>query len=111
MEWLEATSTVVLTLTGHKSSRRAWPVRNSRPLEESVLVLSPLELDPEPNYGPLPTCVSVITAADPDSETPPLVFPVTLSLLSTIPVALHAVGGEGGPMDICARLYGCSYLR
>lgn len=111
VEWLEATSTLVLTLTGHKSSRKAFSVKNVGPLEDSVLVVSPLELDPESNFSPSSTCASVSSASDLGLETQPLVFPVTVSLLSKIPIALHAVGGEGGPMDICARLYGCSYLR
>lgn len=44
-------------------------------------------------------------------ELEPAVFPMTVSVLSTIPVAVHAVGGEDGPLDIGARLYTSSYFR
>ncbi|XP_031390501.1 DIS3-like exonuclease 2 [Punica granatum] len=113
VEWLEATSTVLLTLSGHKSSRRAFPfpMRNTRPLEESVLVVSPLELNQESNCSTSAASPRVSSTSESGFEIQPLAFPVIVSLLSTIPVALHAVGGEGGPIDICARLYGSSYLR
>lgn len=38
----------------------------------------------------------------------PAVFPLTVRILSTISVVLHAVGGNG-PHDIGARLYVSSY--
>lgn len=111
MEWLEATSTVILTVSGHKSSCGASPVRNIRPLEESVMLMSPLELDQGPKFGPSAAYASTSSAEKLGLEMQPLAFPVTVSLLSTIPVLLHAVGGEGVPVDICARLYGSSYLK
>ena len=45
------------------------------------------------------------------TEIEPAVFPLTVRLLSTIPVALHAVGGNDGPLDIGTRLYMSSYFR
>lgn len=42
-------------------------------------------------------------------EVAPAVFPLTVQLFSTIPVVLHAVGGDDGPLDIGARLYMSSY--
>lgn len=39
----------------------------------------------------------------------PSFFPLTVRILSTIPVVLHAVGGDDGPLDIGARLYMSSY--
>ena len=44
-------------------------------------------------------------------EVVPAVFPLTVQVFSTIPVALHAVGGDDGPLDIGARLYVSSYYR
>lgn len=41
----------------------------------------------------------------------PGVFPMTVHLLSTIPVALNAVVGADGPLDIGVRLYMSTYLR
>lgn len=40
----------------------------------------------------------------------PVVFPLVLHILSTIPVAVHLIGGDDGPIDIGARLYMNSYF-
>ncbi|KAK4751769.1 hypothetical protein SAY87_020567 [Trapa incisa] len=109
-KWLPATSTLLLDLSERKSSRRTCSARNRRPLEESVLVVTPSELDPESNCCPSLSCAIGNSTLDSYLEIQPLAFPMTVSLMSKISIALHAVGGEGSPMDICARLYGCSYL-
>lgn len=45
-----------------------------------------------------------------ETKIDPAVFPLTMRILSTIPVALHAIGGDDGPLDIGVRLYTSSYL-
>ncbi|KAK4789407.1 hypothetical protein SAY86_020726 [Trapa natans] len=105
VEWLEATSTVILTF-GDGSLHVASPTRKIRMLEECVMVKSPLELDP----GPSGISASSSSALYSGLEIQPLVFPITVGLLSTVPVVLHAVG-EGACVDISARLYGSSYLK
>ncbi|KAJ8541700.1 hypothetical protein K7X08_002516 [Anisodus acutangulus] len=97
VEWLEATSTLVLSpSTNKRFNRRDGPGR-CRSLEEVALILNPCELNQE-----LDLCGTKIE---------PAVFPVTLRLLSTITVALHAIGGGYGPLDIGARLFVTSYFK
>ncbi|KAK6939838.1 Ribonuclease II/R [Dillenia turbinata] len=128
-EWLETTSTQVLSLSTSKRSHRRGSLGKFKALEDVALVASPyypdlehcvinkhvhdlrgsqevgedtgrsLE-DPEP--------ISRISSSD--IEVDPAVFPLTVRLLSTIPVALHALGGGDGPLDIGARLYMSSYF-
>lgn len=45
-----------------------------------------------------------------DTGIEPAFFPLTVHPLSTIPVALHAVGGDAGPLDFGVRLYMSSYF-
>lgn len=44
------------------------------------------------------------------SELYPAAFPLVLHHLSSVQVALHAVGGDDGPVDIGVRLYASSYF-
>lgn len=124
VEWLEATSTLVLNLCPHKhSSRRGSPGR-WKALEDVAVVVRPYDLEVElgvfggssnEQIGDTgfvaqnlePVCKSDIT----NTEVDPGVFPLTVHLLSTIPVSLHAVGGDDGPIDIGVKLYMSSYLR
>ncbi|XP_062146573.1 DIS3-like exonuclease 2 isoform X3 [Alnus glutinosa] len=124
VEWLEATSTLVLNLCPNKhSSRRGSPGR-WKALEDVAFVVRPYDLEVElgvfggssnEQIGDTgfvaqnlePVCKSDIT----NTEVDPGVFPLTVHLLSTIPVTLHAVGGDDGPIDIGVRLYMSSYLR
>lgn len=94
VDWLEATSTLVLNFsTGDKrANRRYSPGNKYKSLEEAALVVRPCDI------------------IESDSELEPAVFPLTMRLLSTIPVALHAVGGDDGPCDVGARLYMSSYF-
>jgi DIS3-like exonuclease 2 len=39
------------------------------------------------------------------------VFPLVLHHLSSVQVALHATGGDDGPIDIGVRLYAASYFH
>ncbi|PIN06992.1 hypothetical protein CDL12_20449 [Handroanthus impetiginosus] len=106
VEWLDATSTLVLSHSMHKrSSRRSSPGK-LRSLEETALIVSPVDLDPEMNLrGDFGGDNAEVQRCE------PAFFPVTINLLSTIPVALHAVGGDDGPLDIVARLYVSSYFH
>ncbi|GAB2235200.1 hypothetical protein Droror1_Dr00027694 [Drosera rotundifolia] len=100
VEWLETTSTLVLYFFPNRHAQRRGSPSKFRPLEDVALLVSPCDLMSE-------TMEASSSTGDPD----PAVFPMTVHLLSTIPVALHAVGGDYGPLDIGARLYVSSYLK
>ncbi|KAL6984402.1 hypothetical protein U1Q18_017779, partial [Sarracenia purpurea var. burkii] len=133
VEWLDATSTLVLSLSMHKRSQRRGSPGKCRTVEDIALIKSPCELASVELPGDIDkkACANGNTewksigdngTASPDpsivpksgisdaSEIEPTVFPLTVRLLSTIPVALHAVGGDDGPLDIATRLYMSSYL-
>ncbi|CAN4119604.1 unnamed protein product [Withania somnifera] len=120
VEWLETTSTLVLSPSTNKRFNRRGIPGKCRSLEEVALILNPCELSQELDFcGPnnregsdvkkignaSRSCLSGI----PNIE--PAVFPVTLRLLSTITVALHSIGGGYGPLDIGARLLISSYFK
>ncbi|XP_052204958.1 DIS3-like exonuclease 2 isoform X2 [Diospyros lotus] len=124
VEWLDITSTLVLNLSTQKRfQRRGSPGKSSRAIEEVALVTSPLELAlgfpdgcaegrAEVVVGATSGVASVdskATVSD-GGEIEPAVFPLTVRLLSKVPVALHAIGGDDGALDIGARLYVSSYL-
>lgn len=116
-EWLDATSTLVLTLCSNRRSLRRGSPGKCRALEDVALVARPYDLKAElgavgnsTNEGAAAQDVGVATHSSNESEIDPLVFPLTLRVLSTIPVVLHAIGGDDGPIDIGARLYMSSYL-
>ncbi|GAV84103.1 RNB domain-containing protein [Cephalotus follicularis] len=120
VEWLEATSTLVLSLYEYKRQLRKGGLGHYRPLEDVALVVNPY------NLGELGESVDECTAraqmgdaagiagqdleAISKTEICPAVSPLTVHLLSTIPVALHAVGGDDGPLEIGVRLYMSSYF-
>ncbi|XP_008219749.1 PREDICTED: DIS3-like exonuclease 2 isoform X1 [Prunus mume] len=117
VEWLDATSTVVLTLCSNRRSLRRGSPGKCRALEDVALVIRPYDLKAElgavgnsTNEGAAAQDVGVATHSSNESEIDPLVFPLTLRVLSTISVVLHAIGGDDGPIDIGARLYMSSYL-
>ncbi|XP_057522720.1 DIS3-like exonuclease 2 isoform X2 [Amaranthus tricolor] len=94
-EWLEATSTLILSYehtTNNKINKR-FQRRGSpgklKPLEEVAVICSPFNIE---------------------SDVEPAVFPLTVRVLTAVPVVLHAVGGEDGPCDIGVRLYINSYF-
>lgn len=103
VEWLEATSTLVMDLLKTKRiPGRVYNWKKLRPLEDAALVM----------YPPEPSDAEAGTALNTEKKEPsPAMFPLVLRLLSSVSVALHAVGGEDGPLDIGARLYTCSYFR
>ncbi|KAL2497232.1 Inactive exonuclease DIS3L2 [Abeliophyllum distichum] len=119
VEWLENTSTLVLSQFINKRSNRRSSPGKFRPLDEVALIADPCDLKPEMDLSEwedkedgesqidseiLKSGISEIINIE------PAVFPLTVRLLSTIPVALHAVGGDDGPLDIGTRLYISSYL-
>lgn len=122
VEWLEGTSTLILNLFAHKRSYRRGGSSNYRPLEDVALVAKPYDLEEEQDTRGSVNKSSAVGAADAklstqcsvpfsNHEISPGVFPLTVHLLSTIPVALHAVGGDDGPLEVGVRLYMTSYLR
>lgn len=118
-EWLEATSTLVLNLYPNRHCTWRGSPGKWRPIEDVALIVCPCDLPAEPGVvgssssEPVDSSVGdSITSQSGSSETEldPSVFPITVRLLSTIPVALHAIGGDDGPVDIGARLYMSSYF-
>lgn len=118
-EWLDATSTLILSLCTDKRLRRRGSPGRFRSLEEVALVTSPydsiLELNLSIENGKDDRAAKTVSDVSNDSvsgipEIEPSVFPLTVRLLSTIPVALQAIGGDDGPLDIGARLYVSSYF-
>jgi DIS3-like exonuclease 2 len=92
-EWLESTSTLILSLcTTHKRFKKRTSA--FRPIDEVALLTSPSDNN-----------ISDLS----ETKIEPSVFPLTLKLFSSIPVALHAYGGDGRSLGIGARLYATSY--
>nr|DAD39572.1 TPA_asm: hypothetical protein HUJ06_013895 [Nelumbo nucifera] len=128
VEWLETTSVLVLDLCTSKRPQKRGSPSKRRALEEVAWVTSLCDLKLEQgvfengNHEGGTNKEGVVsipskdysTASEPDisvgSGISPAVFPLTVRLLSTIPVVLHAVGGDDGPLDIGARLYMSSYF-
>ena len=121
-EWLEATSTLVLNLFALRRSSRRGGYSNYRPLEDVALVVSPYDLKEEQDTRGSVNKSSAVDAGDANTIRQclepisnyginPGVFPLTVHLLSTIPVALNAAGGTDRPPEIGVRLYMSSYLR
>ncbi|XP_017430485.1 DIS3-like exonuclease 2 isoform X4 [Vigna angularis] len=106
-EWLETTSTLVLNMstTNRCTFRRGWS-NKWRAIEEVALLSCPYNLKITTDNSNQSDVIKV----DAETEIDPLVFPLTVHVLSTIPVALHAVGGDDGPLDIGVRLYMSSYF-
>lgn len=108
----------MLSLFAYKSSVRRGSLNKFRALEDAALVVS--SYDQEVDLGGSAVGASSATEvknldisrlSSQSSEVDPMVFPMTVRHLSTIPVVLHAVGGDVGPIDIGVRLYMSTYLR
>lgn len=115
VEWLEATTTLVLSRSIKKRYNRKGSPGKCRAIEDVALIVSPCDSKlslsfsaQKDNSNENGGCESERDLSAPGIE--PAVFPLTVRLLSTIPVVLHAVGGDNGPVDIGARLYVSSYL-
>lgn len=120
MEWLDATSTLVLSQpwwvlshsTYKRSSKKGSPGK-CRTIDEVALIVNPADLKLELSghfegeNGESQTCEDISDGMNYE----PAFFPLTVHLLSTIPVVVHAVGGDDGPLDIVARLYASSYFH
>ncbi|WRX31149.1 Ribonuclease II/R - like 3 [Theobroma cacao] len=119
VEWLESTSTLVLNLSGHRRVFKRGGLQHYMALGNVAWVVNPYDLSVE--TGSVDdcdaTCMGNNGVAFPDSEpiskswVDPGTFPLTVRLLSTIPVALYAIGGDDGPLEIGVRLYMSSYLK
>ncbi|XWS23785.1 hypothetical protein CRYUN_Cryun28dG0045200 [Craigia yunnanensis] len=119
VEWLESTSTVVLNLSGHKRLFKRGGLGNYMALGNVAWVVNPYDLSVE--TGSIDDCdarcMMNSEVAFPDLEPiskcwiDPGTFPLTVRLLSTIPVALYAIGGGDGPLEIGVSLYMSSYLK
>ncbi|XP_019182219.1 PREDICTED: DIS3-like exonuclease 2 isoform X2 [Ipomoea nil] len=118
VEWLDTSSTLVLSMCTSKHLNRRGSPGKCRTLEDVAFIVSPCDLNLDDEED-----ISKLAITDDDDDDPgsggitnvsnlePAVFPLTVQPLSTIPVVLHAVGGEDGPIDIGARLYISSYFR
>lgn len=95
-EWLETTSTLVLNYFPSNRPHRRGSTSKFKTIEDVSLVTFPYNSS-EPE---LDICEDI----------EPVVFPLVLNLFSTIPVALHPIAGDDGPLDIGARLYTSSYF-
>ena len=119
VEWLESISTLVLSLSGHKRLFKRGGLGNYMALGNVAWVVNPYDLSVE--TGSIDDCdarcMTNSEVAFPDLEPvskcwiDPGTFPLTVHLLSTIPVALYAIGGGDGPLEIGVRLYMSSYLK
>ncbi|XP_050363087.1 DIS3-like exonuclease 2 [Argentina anserina] len=110
VEWLEATSTLVLSLRADRRSFKRGSPGKWRDLEDVALVVNPSDLEAEPRLVGKSSNEQSSNGCSLNSELAPMVFPLTMRILSTISVVLHAVGGDDGPVDIGARLYISSYI-
>ncbi|PNX83296.1 DIS3-like protein exonuclease 2-like protein, partial [Trifolium pratense] len=116
-EWLEATSTLVLSISPNKRASRRGGANKWRSLSESVLLACPYDLKVTTDNSKQNDAMEVdaiLSNMDKQhisqSAIEPAFFPLTVHLFSTIPVALHAVGGDDGPLDFGVRLYMSSYF-
>ncbi|KAI3673002.1 hypothetical protein L6452_39108 [Arctium lappa] len=111
-EWLEVTSTLVLNFHPNNRSHRRGTASKFKPIEEVAMITSPYnmvsETDISGDSGNSDSATESGSSKHADIE--PAVFPLVLHLLSTVPVALHPIGGDDGPLDIGARLYMTSYF-
>ncbi|XP_061341904.1 DIS3-like exonuclease 2 [Gastrolobium bilobum] len=122
VEWLESTSTLVLSMCTNRRAFRRGSSYKWRAFEEVALLTCPYNLKVPMDNSNQSDAMNVddsistmdrepISGSDTSkTEIEPAVFPLTVRLLSTIPVALHAVGGDDGPLDIGVRLYTSSYF-
>ncbi|CAI8585464.1 unnamed protein product [Vicia faba] len=118
-EWLEATSTLVLSISPNKRAFRRGNNNKWKPLSEAVLLACPNDLkvkvdncnkNEEMKEDSIASDMNKQHVSRSDTEIEPLFFPLTVQPLSKIPVALHAVGGDAGPLDFGVRLYMSSYF-
>ncbi|OAE33868.1 hypothetical protein AXG93_1921s1150 [Marchantia polymorpha subsp. ruderalis] len=132
-EWFEATGTLVLNLCSEKVPyRKPGPARGRphRTVADVALLVNPTDSissnSEQESYEDLIREVEdrlagkIITEEDEyattekedsgsEVEVEPAVLPLTLRWFSSVPVSIHAIGGESRPLDIAVRLYVSSY--
>ncbi|XP_012445850.1 DIS3-like exonuclease 2 isoform X1 [Gossypium raimondii] len=118
VEWLESTSTLVLSLAGHKRLFKRGGPGNYMALGNAAWVVNPYDLSAETGIDDcdatrMANGEVALSDSEPNSKpwVDPGAFPLTVRMLSTIPVALYAIGGDDGPLEIGVRLYMSSYLK
>ncbi|KAK8947317.1 hypothetical protein KSP39_PZI006892 [Platanthera zijinensis] len=110
IEWLEVTGKLVIDLN---RSEFLWRrVENFCPLKDVVLLTEPTASDLDEEDGETVTfgALCANSGLSEKSKLETVVFPLVLESFSSIPVALHAIGGDDGPLDIGVRLYVSSYF-
>lgn len=121
MEWLDETSTLVLSRYTKEHHIRRGGLGKCRRLEEMALIVSPCDSRLSMNWSGHSGIEKeghcriegedvILSRVSQIVDVEPAVFPLTVHLLSTIPVVLHAIGGDDGPIDIGAKLYVSSYF-
>lgn len=127
-EWFEATGTLVLDFSSDKFTERINNQRKNRKFEDVALVVNPanlgnsskkqetyedilLEIEEKLKGGLLNTEKEEfdLKYLANQKNIEPAVLPLTLRLLSTVPVSVHAVGENRSP-EIAVRLFLSSYL-
>lgn len=128
-EWFEATGTLVLDFTTDKFSQRTSNQGKNRKFEAVSLVVNPanlgvssktqepykdilLEIE-EKLKGDLLTTDKIefdLKDLANQKNIEPAVLPLTLRLLSTVPISVYAAGGENSFPEIAVRLFLSSYL-
>ncbi|KAL4566218.1 hypothetical protein LXL04_030330 [Taraxacum kok-saghyz] len=115
-EWLADTSTLILNIhPSNRSHNKKGSGNKYKTIDEVAMVTFPYDYDIESGLntfqkiGILDSGV-VRESRNSDSDIKPAFFPLVLRILSTIPVVLHPIGGDDGPIDIGARLYMSSYF-
>lgn len=119
VEWCSNTGTVILNLLP-KSFRKERQGRG-RAFKEVAYLVNPADSF---NGAPLNEDAQVVETnlddesgpehqgcTDADEMPEPAVVPLTLRLLSSVPVYVFATGGNSKPLDIGVRLYISSYLQ
>ncbi|OIW02421.1 hypothetical protein TanjilG_05014 [Lupinus angustifolius] len=110
VEWFEKTSTLVLSLSA--TNRRAFRRGGSnkwRAFDEVSLLTCPYNLEAAMDESIIDGELGS-RSVNSEPKVNPAFFPLTVRILSTVPVALHAIGGDDGHPDIGVRLYMSSYI-
>ncbi|URE00984.1 RNB [Musa troglodytarum] len=106
VEWIRTTGTLVLDTLKTKPLKRSDLSEKCRVIEDVVLMMSHCQIvTPEDKNECISTAPSSCNRESNATATAPLRVPLVIRVLSTIPVAVHAVGGHDGRARIVARLY------
>ncbi|XVE60363.1 hypothetical protein DITRI_Ditri05aG0122900 [Diplodiscus trichospermus] len=119
VEWLESTSTLVLNLSGQKRLFKKGGLGNYMALGNFAWVVNPCDLSMKTGSIDSNDATCMVNGEGTFQDLEPIskswvdpgTFPLTVHLLSTIPVALYAIGGDDGPLEIGVHLYMSSYLK